>query len=96
MFETYLQCIKGKKDEEIIKELSKRFSVREYHNEILTSEQHFSEICYIKNIYNSPQTLQFWNAITKRSDISLDINLFSIGLIVCKKDLKRQSYMLKR
>jgi short-subunit dehydrogenase involved in D-alanine esterification of teichoic acids len=117
MFETYLQCIKGRKDDDIIRELSKRNQVIEFYNQIpancnqiLANCNQITEFCnqvsanhnqitviyYLKGIYQNKKTLQQWEELRQRNNVSLDINLYSMGLIVCRKGLKRQSYILKR
>ncbi|MDR0789546.1 MAG: hypothetical protein LBO06_01985 [Bacteroidales bacterium] len=96
MFETYLQCIKGRKDEDIIKELAKQFDVRELQNEDLCPPNERATIYYLKGIYQNEDSLKRWEELRKRTDISLDLNLYSLGLIVVRTGLKRQSYILKR
>ena len=95
MFETYLQYIKGRKDEDIIRELNKQFAVRELQNDVLRPQSDEVVIYYLKNIYQNKQTLQYWEEVRKQDEVSLDINLYSLGLIVVNKHLKRQSYILK-
>ena len=96
MFETYLRHIKGRKDGDIIKELSKVFEVRELQSEISCPQDDTIRVYYLRNIYQSEQSLKKWEELRQQDNISLDINLYSLGLIVVNKHLKRQSYILKR
>lgn len=47
------------------------------------------------NIHSDRQTEQRWNNILKSNNVTLSIDLFWIGLIWFKKDMKRQHYIIK-
>lgn len=95
MFETYLQCIKGKKDDDIIKALSQRYEVCELQDEVCRLRCEQTAVYFLRKPYRNEQSLRCWQRLCRQNGVVLDIDLYSIGLIVVKSGLKRQSYVLK-
>ncbi|MDR1725737.1 MAG: hypothetical protein LBR28_05035 [Bacteroidales bacterium] len=105
MFETYLKCIKGKTEKEMIEKLNERFKCEVLNMPLNTNMEEYvlntlksKNPCmfYLKRIYRDRETFKQWEYLRQQKCITLDINFYYAGLILVKNGLKRQSYILKR
>jgi hypothetical protein len=82
MYETYLQCIKGKNQHQL--------------KQALRNLNDGSELYFFEGLSRHKELYLQWEDLRNAKDVSIDIDLYSIGIIIIKKGVSRQSYVLKR
>ena len=66
----------------------------DYFNQCL-SKHHEKSIFVFDDIYHSPEMKSAWNEIKNHPSVTLSLDLFSLGIIFFRKELRKQTIILR-